>query len=394
MAWGVLEWLFWLCALGIVYAYAGFPLLVFAWGSLRRYHVRKADITPGMTLIVAAYNEEQSIAEKIENSLALDYPPEALQILIGSDGSTDQTEAIVRRYESRGVRLLSLPRSGKIHVLSRCVEEATGEILVFSDANTRLDSRALRMLARNFADNTVGGVCGNQVYGAAGGGDSSGAGERLYWSYDKWLKALQTWTGSIVAADGAIYAIRRRLFRMPPDTAVTDDFGISTHVVEAGHRLVFEADAVAYEQDTGAAPREFRRKVRIMNRGLRGVIMRRRLLNPFRYGFYSLILFSHKLWRRLVPLLLLTLLATSAVLATTTPRFGFFFGTQLAFYAVAVLGWSLRQRRLGRTRLLMTPFYYCLANAAALVALCDLALGKRIECWEPQRHGASASRPA
>jgi cellulose synthase/poly-beta-1,6-N-acetylglucosamine synthase-like glycosyltransferase len=385
-----MTWLvFWVSLAALLYVYAGFSLLLILVGLLKNRGVRTGPITPRMSLIIAAHNEERAIARRLENALEVDYPADALEILVASDGSTDTTNTIVSRYAARGVRLLALPRSGKLSVLHQAVAQSHGDVLVFSDANTTFHPQALRMLARNFADPEVGGVCGNQIYVREEKADSSTSGETLYWSYDKWLKATESRTGSIVSSDGAIYAIRRGLYRKPARACVTDDFAISTAVVEQGYRLVFENEAIAYEHAAAAADREFRRKVRIINRGLHGVLLRKRLLNPFRYGVYAWILFSHKVARRLAPFFLLALLASSLVLA---PQGGVYSGAvaaQVGFYVLAFLGYLFKDHALGRWKVLYAPFFYCLANAAALVAVTNLLLGNRIEQWQPERPAAS-----
>ena len=379
------NWVFWSAVAMLCYVYGGFTLLVAVYGRLRNRPVHKRAITPHLSLIVAAHNEERCIRQKIDNCLTLDYPPEALEVIIASDGSEDATEAIVSAHDDPRVFLLAYPRRGKIHALNDSVPRAAGEILVFSDANTLLDTQALKKLAANFADPEVGGVCGNQGYRARAGSDSSGAGERLYWSFDKWLKKQQTRCGSIVAADGALYAVRRELYQPPTTASVTDDFAISTGVVARRKRLVFEDEALAWEPETASATLEFRRKVRIVVRGLRGVLMRRALLNPFRYGFYSVVLFSHKVLRRVAPLFLIAALISSAVLAHDSTWFRLACGVQLGFYVLAGLGYLTRAHRAGRSKLLYAPFHYCLLNAAALVALAKVARGVRIERWEPER---------
>lgn len=381
-------WVFWSAAVMLVYIYAGFAVLVAAYARLRNRPVDRRPITPPISMIVAAYNEERHIHTKIQNSLGLDYPEDRLEVIVGSDGSDDATDAIVAACRDPRVRLRAFPRRGKIHVLNDCVPTASGEIVVFSDANTLLDRAALRKLVRNFADPTVGGVCGNQMYRTRPGSESSGDGERLYWAYDKWLKEQQSRTGSIVAADGAIYAIRRSLYEPPPTAAVTDDFAISTSVVEKGMRLVFEREALAYEPETEKAAAEFGRKVRIMVRGLRGVFMRRRLLNPLRYGFYSVVLFSHKVLRRFAPLFLLALFVSSLFLAREGGPFRLALAAQVLFYILAAIGYLTRAQRVGRFKFLYAPFHYCLVNGAALVALVKLARGTSIERWQPQRRGA------
>lgn len=381
---------FWLSLFSLIYVYAGFAVLVVIVGAILDRRVKKKSITPNISVIIAAYNEEDSIAARLDNVLGLDYPADKLQVLVASDGSTDATERIVTGYEDRGVILLSLPRRGKIHALNDTVIKATGEILVFSDANSMYEKKALRELVANFADPDVGGVGGNTVYTTAEDADSCSEGETLYWAYDKWLKEMESRTGSIISAHGAIYAIRRELYLEQTDSAVTDDFAISTSIVEQGHRLVFEKEARAYEVAIPATEREFGRKVRMMTRGLRGVMIRRRLLNPFRYGFYSVILFTHKFLRRLVAFMLLVLLVSSTMLISEGVFYKWFATAQAVFYLLAGVGYALRNQRLGKLRVLYIPFFYCLANSAALIAFMNIIRGHQIERWEPHRHSPTA----
>jgi cellulose synthase/poly-beta-1,6-N-acetylglucosamine synthase-like glycosyltransferase len=382
------ETLFWISVLALLYGYLGYPLLVALVGGIRDRKVRRAPVTPSMTLIIAAYNEEEAIAGRLENALSVDYPPESLEILVVSDGSMDGTARIVRSYADRGVRLLELPRQGKIPALNEAVRHASGDILVFSDANIHFHRNALTALARNFADPEVGGVAGNSTYHLPEDGESSSHGEGLYWRYDTWLKEMESRTGSIVSAHGGLYALRRDLYMPPGESSVTDDFAISTAVVQQGYRLVFDSEALAYELAIGEANREFRRKVRLMTRAWRSVALRRQLLNPFRYGFYSVVLASHKVLRRLLPLFLIVLLVSSVLSAGQSRFFMAAAAGQLAFYLLAGLGWAARRMRIGRSRLVYIPFYYCLANAAALVAFVRFLAGTRIAHWEPQRHVA------
>lgn len=379
---------FWLAVAFLFYIYAGFPLLVGAVGLWLRRHVDKSPITPPISLIIAAYNEEDTIAERLDNALALDYPADRLQIIVASDGSSDATGRIVSGYTPRGVMLLSLPRAGKIHALTAAVRHATGDVLVFSDANTMCEPRALRALAANFADASVGGVAGHTTYRLHSTTESSSRGEHLYWRYDTWLKTLESLTGSTVSAHGGLYAVRRNLFSPGTDTAVTDDFAISTGVIAAGYRLVFEPAALASEFAVSQAQREFRRRVRLMTRGFRGVVMRRELLNPRRSGFYSVVLFSHKVARRLAPVALIALAIASAILWSRSPFYLAAAIAQALFYLLAIAGFLLRRWRIGALKPAYVPFYFCLANAASAVALFELLRGRRIELWQPQRRTA------
>lgn len=380
--------IFWISFGLLFYVYIGFAGLAIIVGGILNRRVDKKYITPKMTLIIAAYNEESSIADRLENALELDYPKDALEIIVASDGSSDNTDRIVTDYADRGVKLVKLPRRGKIHALTDAVLHATGEVLVFSDANSFYERMALRELIANFADPEVGGVCGNTIYSREEHSDSCSQGETLYWEYDKWLKQVESATGSIISADGTIYAVRRELYRPGNDFAVTDDFAISTGVIEQGFRLVFEQEARAYEYAVPVAKREFSRKVRIMTRGLRGVISRKNLFNPFRYGFYSIILFTHKVLRRLVFIMLITLCVSNLFLLSSSTFFASFAMLQLIFYILAGVGYLLHSRDLGKSRILYIPFFYCMANLAALIAVKNVLQGQKIEQWEPQRHNS------
>jgi cellulose synthase/poly-beta-1,6-N-acetylglucosamine synthase-like glycosyltransferase len=381
----LITFLFWFSLTVVIYVYVGFALLAALFARLRNRRVKKGPITPRVSLIIPAYNEEASIAEKLDNVLALDYPLDKLEIIVASDGSNDSTESIVRKYADQGVRLLGFPRRGKIFAMNDAVGKASGDILVFSDATSMFERQALRQLISNFADPEVGGASGRMIYARHANRDSSGQGEKLYWSYAVWLKQMKSLSGSIVSASGAIHAIRRKLYQPPADTATTDDFAISTAVVEQGYRLVFDSEACAYEEPAPAAENEFGRKVRMMNRGLRGVILRRRLLNPFQFGFYSLSLFSQKVLRRLVPFFLLILFVCSFLISTSGGIYFAAFVAQALFYLSAVLGYLIRGTRLGRFKFFYIPFFYCLANAAAFVAVIRLIAGVRVEQWQPQR---------
>lgn len=377
--------LFW-TALGlIVYTYFIFPLLVVLRGILLKKPYTSEDVSPLplVSVIIAAYNEEKEIGEKLNNILSLDYPKDRLEVVIASDGSTDRTNEIVSEYADRGIKLLPLPRLGKAGAINAAVAASTGEILVFSDANSIYKSDALRAIVRPFADVKVGGVAGNQVYLKKKG--TVGAGERSYWDFDRIMKQFESSAGNTISATGAIYAIRRSLFE-PVVEGVTDDFYTSTNVIARNYRLVFAPDAIAYESVAGTSKMEFGRKVRVITRGLRAVfIARRQLLNPFRYGFYAVQLFSHKALRRLVVFLLLLLLLVNPFLWNDGWFYRLTMLGQLGFYGLGLLGYLLDGTRLGRLKPFTIPFYFCLVNLAVLLAALNIMRGQQIKRWEPQR---------
>lgn len=374
--------LFWGAVASIAYTYVGFPL-VLLWRSvvLHRPH-RCEDVQPAVSLVIAAHNEAGDIARKLDNLLALDYGHDRLQVIIASDGSDDGTDDIVAGYRDRGVRLLSLPRVGKAGALNAAIAVADGDILVFSDANSMYAPDALRALVRPFADPSVGGVAGDQRYLRGVGTDGIAAGEQRYWDLDRLLKVAGSRAGNTISATGAIYAVRRELCEPIPD-GVTDDFFTSTGVIARGRRLVFARDAAAYEPVAPSGTIEFGRKVRVMTRGLRGVVLRRALLDPRRSGFYAVQLLSHKVLRRLMAVPLLVLAAASPALWRRGRLYRAMTLGQGAFYTSAVAGLLLPRGR--RILVLKIPAYFCLVNAASLSAVWNILRGRRIDRWEPER---------
>ena len=388
---------FWAAAATIAYTYVAFPLLVIARGRLRPRPYRAGEITPSVSVVIAARNEVSAIGGRLENLLALDYPRDRFEVVIASDGSDDGTDDVVRGFLTHRVQLLSLPRRGKAFALNAAVASTSGDILVFSDANSRYAPDALRALVRPFVDERVGGVAGNQRYASqdetASGDEMAGiaAGERRYWGFDRMLKEAESRAGSTISATGAIYAIRRPLFRTVPE-GVTDDFVTSTAVIAQGYRLVFAPDAIAFEPVASTGDVEFGRKVRIMTRGLRGVVVMRELLNPRRHGFYAVQLLSHKVLRRLMVFPLIAVAIATPWLwrrgwiyrCATIAQAGFY-GAGAAGMALAAADRSSERRTERRSRVLTLPAYFCMVNLAALRAAWNLLRGHRIDRWEPAR---------
>jgi cellulose synthase/poly-beta-1,6-N-acetylglucosamine synthase-like glycosyltransferase len=390
--------IFWTVFGLIVYAYLGFPALLLVRGLLPHRPVRKAPIEPRVSLIIVAHNEAASIGAKIENVYALDYPSDRLEVIVASDGSDDGTNELVASYTDRGLRLLEFSRAGKIPALNAAASLATGDVLVFSDANSMYPPDALRALIAPFADPAVGGVGGDQCYvkengNRLAGGHAASLGERLYWTYDRLLKTLQTRAGNMTSATGAIHAVRRHLFQ-PVPLGVSDDFVISTRTIAQGYRLVFERDATAYETVAPTDRAEFDRKKRVIVRALAGLWAVRQLLNPLRYGFYTVQLASHKLLRWSVCWLLPVLFGASLSLYSAGPFYRLLALAQVLFYAAALVVWTVRDTALVRRRsfkVLSVPYYFCMANYAALRAWVQMLGGKRVDVWDSKRPASSAS---
>jgi biofilm PGA synthesis N-glycosyltransferase PgaC len=357
--------IFWL-SLGLtVYVYAGYPLIL---AMLRRWaHPTISDEhhCPFLSLVIAAYNEEKVLHEKLQNSLALQYPRAKLEIVVASDGSTDATNTIVKAYEKSGVVLHQvIPRGGKARALGTVVPQVRGEIIVLSDANTMYHPDALQKLVRHFADRTVGAVSGDvQLVDAA---PSHARSESLYYRYERWLQSVESELGSIVGADGAMYALRRSLFAPPSVGLILDDFVISMNVARSGYRVLYEPEAVATEQGTLSSQEEFLRKVRIVSGGMQA-LRRGEGLPRWRQPFLLFCYVSHKLLRWFVPCFLLLLLLSSFWLSTISLYAVAYYG-QLLFYGAAgvyAAGVPTVRQWVGSG----VPYYFCLVNGAALVGL-------------------------
>jgi cellulose synthase/poly-beta-1,6-N-acetylglucosamine synthase-like glycosyltransferase len=330
-----------------------------------RSAARPADRPRKVSLLLAAYNEERILEEKIRNSFELEYPRGDLEILVGSDGSTDRTEAIASQY-APDVKLFAFPqRAGKAAVLNRLVPAARGEILVFCDANTMLLKNVLQKLLAHFENPEVGCVCGRLILNDAGETALS-IGESIYWNLESEIKKQEGRLGTVIGANGGIYAIRKELYHpIPTGCKVMDDFFVTTHVLRAGKAVVYEPQAIGSEETSLDAYGEFHRKVRISQANFNLLHRYLPLLNPLRplvaYGF-----FSHKLLRWLAPFLLMALFATNAALARYSPFYAGLMIMQAAFYAAAALGY-FGNGRTRRYKFLLVPFYFVSMNWALLI---------------------------
>jgi glycosyltransferase involved in cell wall biosynthesis len=366
----------------IGYTYVLFPLLLAVRARLRPRPVITGDVTPTVTVIIAAHDEGEVIGRKLADVLASDYPSGALEVVVVSDGSTDRTETIVRGCRDPRVRLVALPRVGKATALNAGIEASTGEVLVFTDANSRLALTALRALVRPFADPTVGGVAGDQRYVRDEQAAGIAEGEARYWDYDRFVKAMSSRGGNVTSATGALYALRRSFVEPVPD-GVTDDFFLSTGVVARGGRLVFEPSAVAREPVAPGARAEYGRKVRVMTRGFHAIGLRRQLLDPRLHGFYALQLFTHKVLRRTMAFPGVALGVASLALWQEGPLLRLLAAGQLGFYALALVGGVLSMSGVRRLPMVQLPAYFCMVNAASVVALANALRGRRIDRWQP-----------
>ena len=374
---------FGLSAAALFYTYAGYPLLLAIVSALRPRTVRRGDCEPTVTIIITAYNEERDLAAKLENTLALDYPRELLEIIVASDCSNDRTDEIAREFAARGVRLYrQSQRLGKTAAQNAAVEQARGEIILFSDATSLYQPDAVRAMLPSFADATVGCVAGRLEY-VDGSGSRVGRGARSYWSYETFLKRHESRVGSLIGASGCLYSVRRSAY-VPRYHEACSDFIIATKMVEQGLRAVYEPNAVCFEETNRQSDKELKMRVRIIAQTFTDLWRHRSLLNPIRSGFYGVQLLSHKVMRYLVPFFLMGLFASSAVLASGSVFFRLILAAQIACYACPAFAWLLD--RVGiQSRLLALPQYFLLANLASLIACYQFVRGERYASWEPIR---------
>lgn len=360
----------------VLYVYAGYPALLFVMGAFRRRRpVRDESFTPRVILVVSAHNEERIIREKLENSLALDYPPDRIRVLVASDGSVDSTNGIVRKYEGRGVVLKEFDRrEGKSATLNKALLGLDGDVLVFSDANAFYREDAVRKLVRNLADERVGCVVGRLLY--LTNHSYVGKGEGLYWRYESFLNRLESRLGSVLVGTGTIFAVRRELFR-PLLKDVANDFQIPAAVAASGYSVVYDGEAVACERPTFFFREEFSRKRRIIVRGLTGF---QALRGEFGGAFRVFQFFSRKLIRWWIGPML-PLLYAANLLLLDHPAFLALFVLQNAFYLLAAVGALLRRGGV-QSRALFVPFYFVMVNAASFAAIVTYLCGDRMISWE------------
>jgi len=381
------EIIFWLSAAALSYTYAGYPLLLLIMSRLRSREVRRAAFEPSVSVIITAYNEERDLAAKLENTLALDYPRELLEIIVASDCSTDRTDEIARTFADRGVRLARQPlRLGKTAAQNMAVAEARGEIILFSDATSLYERDVLRVMMPNFADPTVGCVAGRLMY-VDPAESRVGRGARSYWSYETFLKRHESRVCSLIGASGCLYAVRRSAYVVLYPEACSD-FIIATKMVEQNLRAVYEPAAVCTEETNRQTDKEVKMRVRVIAQTFTDLWRHRAMMNPFRSGFYAVQLLSHKVMRYAVPFFLIAILATSGILARYSPLYLIVFVSQLGCYLGTLGAWMLERAGV-HSRMLALPQYFVLSNLAALIACYQFLRGERYAHWETNRESES-----
>lgn len=374
---------FWASLGLLLYVYALYPLLVYLVSVAFPRPVKTDKIEPRVTILITAFNEEAALAEKLDNTLQINYPANKLEIIVASDGSTDATDDIAKTFESRGVKLFRQEgRVGKTVTQNNAVEQATGEIILFSDATTIYSADVLDHLLPKFADDSVGCVAGRLVY-LADKNSNVGKAAQSYWGYETFIKTAESRACSLIGASGCLYAVRKLAYK-PMYPEACSDFLICSVVYRQNLRSVFAPEAVCYEHTNRNAGHELAMRVRVISQTFTDLWRNRDMLNPFNSGFFAVELISHKLLRYAVPVILAAILTANLVLANTSPFFAATLMMQAAFYILALAGWIL-ERTGQKLSVLAMPLYFVLANLASVVAFYKFLRGERYARWDPIR---------
>ncbi|HYT82784.1 MAG TPA: glycosyltransferase family 2 protein [Gemmatimonadales bacterium] len=389
-----LEIAFWAALLVVVYAYAGYGVILYGLVHLRRA-LRRATpqpacsgFVPDVTLIVPAFNEAEYISAKIANCQGLDYPAHKLTILILTDGSTDGTPEIARRCDR--VEVLHQPeRLGKAAAINRAMAHVRSPIVILSDANALLNREAVREMVRHYADPSVGAVAGEKRIRRRQ--SAAATGEGLYWRYESWLKRLDSEVGTVVGAAGELFSYRRDLFEALEEDVIVDDFLLSLRVAARGYRVVYEPRAYATEESSASIGEELKRRIRIAAGGWQSMLRLPSLLNPLRHPTLTFQYVSHRVLRwSVVPLLLVLLVPANAMLAAGAV-YRTLLWAQVAFYGLALAGYLCD--RLGyRVRALAAPYYFVVTNYAVLRGFGRFLAGRQPATWERVRRSLVVPR--
>lgn len=373
-----MESLFFILLFLAIYPYAIYPLLVILWSKLSGKRWHQGDLTPRITMIISVYNEEGVIREKVENALSLDYPKDLFEIIVVSDGSTDKTDQIVTSFADARLLLRSYPeRYGKTACLNKVVPDAKGEILVFTDANSMFPADTFMKLSRHFSDDRIGLVTGWTKYRNYGGVEEATG---IYARLEKIIKQGESLISSCVGADGAVFAVRKALYRPLKDYDI-NDFVIPLNVIGLGKRVVLDPEVYCVEKPSEGEVREFRRQVRITNRTIGAIGRNIGFLNPVKYGTFAFFLFSHKVIRFMVPFFFLGTFCVGLILSGNSILYAGFTIAQIVFIAVGVFG--IYDCINGR--LVQLCSFILLTIYAQFVGWIRWVTGKSDVMWKPER---------
>lgn len=366
----------------ILYIYLGYAVCVYIATRFIRRKFTDQKYLPLISIIISAYNEEKEIHETLKNKLELDYPAEKLEIIVVSDGSDDNTESIVKEFEDKGVKLIrQSPRQGKTSAINRAVLAAVGEIIIFSDANSRWRYDAVTKLIRKFSDPKVGYITGKMVY-INPDGSLIGDGCSAYMKYENFIRDCESEFASVIGVDGGIDAVRRKLY-IPMNPDQLPDFVLPLSVIEQGYRVAYEPEAILNESTLSDQAAEFSMRIRVTLRALWAIHDKRNLLNPLRYPITSWQLISHKVLRYMTWLPLAVCVAINPLLLKHGLLYGGLQLIQVVFYLFAGIGY-LRRHDSQASFIFYAPYYFLLINTAAAIAFYKFLKGEKKILWKPR----------
>jgi len=385
-----MEITFWISLFIIIYTFIGYGLILYILVIFRRLFKGKRQIPalnsgnfPSCTLVIAAYNEEHFILEKIRNTLSLNYPEGKLEILFITDGSTDKTPEILNQYPE--IKLMHQPeRKGKVAALHRAVEQVKTEIIIFTDANTLLNKDALMNIAVHYADRKVGAVAGEKRIHSEERADAGAAGEGFYWKYESRLKKWDSELFSVIGAAGELFSVRTELYQAVPEDTILDDFMISMLIALKGYRIIYEPNAYAVENASANITEELKRKIRIAAGGIQSILRLKPLLNVFNYGILSFQYISHRVLRwTITPFLLILVLFLNIFISLESEQliYNLLLAAQSIFYMLAFIGMVFEKTEL-RFKLFFIPYYFCVMNFAILAGLKRYMGSQQSAIWE------------
>ncbi len=369
----------------IIYVYVGYPLILIFISFFYRNNTLRGEIEPVISIIIPAYNEEKNIVAKIKNCLELSYPKEKLEIIVASDGSTDETNNILKDFAKKGVItfLQFNLRLGKTFVQNEAVKISRGEILLFTDATTMLERDAIIIIVRNFYDKTVGCVSGKLLY-RKNIKTTTEVGRHFFWEYEKIIKLLEGKISSLIGASGQVYAVRKDLYPFP-DHYLSSDFAVPGKIVENGYRNIFEPQAIAFENvEAKTIEDEIKCRVRVIVGGLRSMFYFKSLLNPFKHFFYFFELFSHRILRWYI-LVFFVGMFVSNIFLLSKPPFKITFFAFLMFFLISIVGYVCEKKRI-YIKFFMFPLYFFVVNICPFIATFYLLKGERKISWETIRY--------
>lgn len=379
---------FWISLFLIIYTFVGYGFLLYFLVRIKRFLVKpfafKADVAlPSVTLLIAAYNEEDIIVEKIANTLKLDYPKDKLQVIIITDGSTDQTPELVRGF-SEVVLLHEDVRSGKMAAIKRAIPFITGEVTVFTDANTFLNSRAILELVKHYQNTSVGAVAGEKRILVEEMADASSAGEGFYWKYESKLKKWDYDLHSNVGAAGELFSIRTALYHPVEADTIIDDHMIAMRIAEKGYIIAYEPDAYAMETASANSKEELKRKVRIAAGGMQSILRLKIAANPFYYPILTFQYISHRVLRwTITPFLLILVFVLNGLIVLNggAEIYRVLFAAQVAFYLLSLAGLFFESRNI-RIKAFFVPYYFCVMNYAVIAGIIRYFRKNQSAAWE------------